>query len=193
MRTQKVIVSNPQSQVITGTINAVKAVCMAVGSLIGAVEPFNHLFIWAVLRGDGIAVDKSKDLGDFKRKRLSPLFSKFHCCKRIGTIAVSNEFKVFRQFCKSPECHAHGKNAGTDTAVIRYLVADDGTGRSIHDEPDKGFDAAYFDVGLIGGEHAALFVGILVCKGFDADCGCFTIVGDLLVGNADVVQIPECL
>lgn len=24
-------------------------------------------------------------------------------------------------------------------------------------------------------------------------CGCFTIVGDLLAGNADVVQIPECL
>lgn len=32
-----------------------------------------------------------------------------------------------------------------------------------------------------------------VITGIINACGCFTIVGDLLVGNADVVQIPECL
>lgn len=36
------------------------------------------------------------------------------------------------------------KNTGTDTAVVEYLITDDGTGCGIHDEPDVSFDSFHF-------------------------------------------------
>ena len=54
-----------------------------------------------------------------------------------------------------PECHTHGKNAGTDTAIVGYLIADDRAAGSIHDEPDIGFDATDFYVGFISSEVLA--------------------------------------
>ncbi len=193
MGTQKVIVSNPQGQVITGPVDAIETVCMAVGCLIGAVEPFYHLFVWTVLCGDGIAVGKSENLCNPEGKGIAPLFGKFHCGEGIGAVTISNKLKIFRKLCKAPESHTHGKDTGADTAVVAYLVANDAAGSRIHDKPDIGFNAAYFNVGFIGGKYAAPFVWILVHKGLYADGGSFTVVGDLLVGNADVVQIFECL
>ena len=58
--------------------------------------------------------------------------------------------KCSGSFVTSPECHAHGKDTGTDAPIVRYLVADDGAAGGIHNEPDIGFDAADLDVGLIG-------------------------------------------
>lgn len=42
-------------------------------------------------------------------------------------VAVSNEFRVFGQsFCEVLECYMHGEDAGIDTAVAGYLIADNG-------------------------------------------------------------------
>lgn len=191
--TQEVVVGNPECQVIVGAVDAVKAVCRAVRSLIGAVEPFAHLFKRAVFRGDGIAVGKSDDLGDPEGKVFSRLFCEFHGGEWIGAVAVSDEPELFRELRKSPEGHAHGKDTGADTAVIGYLVADDGAGGGVHDEPDIGFDAADFDVGLISSEHVPFFIGVLIHKGFDADSGGPAVVGDLLVGDRDAVKVFEGL
>ena len=81
--------------------------------------------------------------------------------------------KVLWEFCKIPECHTHSEDTGTDATVIRYLIADDGAGGGVYDEPDVGFDAADFDVCLICGEHVSFFVGVLVNKGLDTDSGQF--------------------
>ncbi len=86
-----------------------------------------------------------------------------------------------------PERHAHCEDTGTYAAVVRHLIADNGAGGSFHDETDVGLDAADLDVGLIRGEHIPFFVGILVNKGPDADSGSFTVVGDLLMGDGNVV------
>lgn len=193
MGTQEVIVSNPQGQVITGPVDAIETVCMTVGGLIGAVEPFYHLFVRAVLCGDGIAVEKSENLCNPEGKGFAQLFGKFHCGKGIGAVTIGNKLKIFRKLCKAPESHTHGKDTGADTVVVAYLVAIDAAGSRIHDKPDIGFNAAYFNVGFIGGKYAASFVWVLDHKGFYADGGSFTVVGDLLVGNADVVQVFECL
>lgn len=98
-----------------------------------------------------------------------------------------------RKFCKIPKRHTHGEDTGADAAVVGYLVAYDGACGGIHNEPDVGFDATDFDVCLVSCEHVPLFVGILVNEGFDADGGSFTVVGDLLVGNADVVKVFQGL
>ena len=66
---------------------------------------------------------------------------------------------------------------------------DNGTAGGIHDEPDIGFDAADFDIGFVSNECISFLVGVLVDKGFDADSCGLTVVGDLLVGDADVIQI----
>ena len=87
-----------------------------------------------------------------------------------------------------PESHAHGKDAGTDTMVIGYLIADDGTTGSIHDEPDVCFDATDFYVGFVSGKHFPRLVIVVVNEGFNTD-GCrFAVIGYLLVGNADAVE-----
>ena len=92
-----------------------------------------------------------------------------------------------------PECHTHGKNAGTDTAIVGYLIADDRAAGSIHDEPDIGFDATDFYVGFISSEYVTWFVIVVVNEGFNTDSCCFAVVGYLLVGNADVVEVFESL
>ena len=190
---QKVIVGDPENQVIVSPVNVVKTVCVTVRSLIGAVEAFDHLFKRAVFRGDRIVVGKPDDLGDFEGKVFARPFNEFHGGERIGTVAVSDELELFRQLCKPLEGHAHGEDAGTDTAVVRYLVADDGACCRIHNEPDVGFDAADFDVGFISGEHIPFFVRIVIYERLDADSGSLTVVCDLLVGNGDVVEVFQCL
>lgn len=91
------------------------------------------------------------------------------------------------------ESHAHGKDAGTDAAVVRYLPADNGTAGSIHDEPDVSFDAADFDIGFISSKDTVGFVAVMINKGFGTDSGSLAVVGDLLVGNADVVKVFQSL
>ena len=66
MGTQEVVVGDSQGKVIVCAVDAVKAVCMAVGGLVGAVKPFDHLFERAVFCRDGIIVGKPYDLCDFE-------------------------------------------------------------------------------------------------------------------------------
>ncbi len=193
VRAQEVIVSDPECQIVVGTVDVVKAVCMTVRGLISPVQAFNHLLEWPVFGGNSIVVCKSDDLGDFKGKVFAQLFYELHCGERICTVSVCNELKVLRQFCKIPKCHTHSEDTGTDATVIRHLIAYDRAGGGVHDEPDVGFDAADFDICLICGEHVSFFVGVLVNKGLDTDGGSFTIVSDLLVGDTDVVKVFQSL
>ena len=100
---------------------------------------------------------------------------------------------MFRKLCESPECHAHGKDTGTDAPIVGYLVADDGAAGGIHNKPDIGFDAADLDVGLIGNKSFSFLIRILVNKWFDADGRGLAVVCDLLVGDVDVIEIFESL
>ena len=181
MWAQEVIVGDPEGKVIVGSVDVIKAAGGPVRSLIGAVEPFDHLLERAVFFGDGIVVGKPNHLCDLEGKIFPELFCEFHCGKGIGTVAVGDELKFFWQFCKTPESHAHGEDAGADAAVVRDLISYDGAGGGVHDEPDVGFDAADLDIGFVSGEYAAFFVRIPVNKGFDADGGGLAVVGDLLV------------
>lgn len=103
------------------------------------------------------------------KANLYHIFFEFHGSKWIGTIAVSNEFEVFLKFCKSLKSHPHGKNAMTDTSVVRNLVTNNGACSSIHDESGVGFDATDFDVSYIGSENIPFFVRVAVNKRLNAD------------------------
>lgn len=189
VRTQEVVIRNPESQIIVGTVDVVKAVCFPVRSLIGPVQPFHDLFEWTVFFRHSIVVGKSNYLGDLERKVFAKLFCEFHGGKRIGAITVRNEFEVFRELLKSLKSHAHGKDTRANATVIGHLVTNDGTAGGVHDQPDVSFYAADFDVGFIGHKGFPFAIGVLIDEGFDADgCG-LTVVGDLLMGDLDVIKI----
>lgn len=188
MGSEKVVVCNPEGKVIISAVDVIKAVCVTVRSLISAVEPLNHLLEWAVFCRNRIVVGKPNDLSDFEGKVFPELLYEFHCGERIGAVTVSDELKVFGQLDKSPECHAHGEDAWADTTIIGYLVADNGTGCSIHDKPDVCFETADFYVGFIGSKDFSCIVIVVVYEWFDADSNCLTEVSYLLVGYVNVVK-----
>ena len=69
----------------------------------------------------------------------------------------------------------------TNAAVIRDLIANDGTFGSIHDEPDISFYTTDFDVGFISSKYLASSVVIVDNKGFDTHSGGFAVVSNALV------------
>ena len=109
--------------------------------------------------------------------------------ERIGAITIGDESKVSGKFFQMLESHTHSHAAGTDAAVIRYLIADHSPGYHIDDQPDVAFDAADFDVSLISNKGGSLLVGVCVDKGLDADGGRFAVVGNHLMGYGDAVDV----
>ena len=73
----------------------------SVRSLIGPVQPFHDLFERAVFSRHSIVVGKSNDLSDLKDKIFAKLLCELYGSKGIGTVAVSDELEVFREFLKS--------------------------------------------------------------------------------------------
>ena len=181
MRTKEVVISNPKSQIVVGAFDVVKPVRMTIRSFIGTVQTLDHLLKRPVFCGDGIVIGKTNDLSDLKGKVLAEVPYEFHCGKRIGAVTVSDELKVFRQFRKSLKSHAHGEDAGPNAPVVRYLIANDRAGGSIHYEPDVGFDTTDLDISFISSENSPFFVRVLIDEGFDADGRSFTVVGNLLM------------
>ena len=88
-----------------------------------------------------------------------------------------------------PEGHPHCQNAWTNTTIIRYLIADNRAFGRIHDKPDIGFDAADFDIGFISSKHFSGSVVIVIYKRFHADGGSFAVVGNLLMGDGNPMDI----
>ena len=147
------------------------------------------MLVGAEFFGNRVIIGKSDDLGDAELKSIPKFMKELLGGKRIGAVAVSNKAEVFGKLLKVTKSHAHGHDTGSDTPVIGDPVADDGAFGGIHDEPDVRFDAADFDVGLIGSKDRAGVVIIVINKRFDADSGTFAIVSDLLMGDQDVVEV----
>ena len=193
MRSEEVIISDPEGDIVVGTFIVVIAAGYAVGGFKRTIETLYHLFERTELFGDFVLVCKPDDLGDIKEELLTELMEELLGRKRIGAVAIGDKAEVFRKLFQLTESHAHGKDAGTDTAVVRDLIAKDGTGHCIHDEPDVSFDPSDFDIGFIGNKGGSGLVIIVVNERLDDEGGSPGIIGDLLVGDPDVVKIFESL
>ena len=193
MRSEEVIISDPEGDIVVGTLIVVIAAGYAVGGFKRTVETLDHLFERAELFGDFVLVRKSDDLGDIKAELLTEVVEELLGRKRIGAVAIGDKAEVFRKLLQLTESHAHGKDAGTDATVVRDLIAKDGTRDRIHDEPDVSFDPADFDIGFIGNKGGSGFVVIVVNERLDDEGGSPGVVGDLLVGDPDVVKVFESL
>ena len=191
MRSEEVVISDPEGDIVVGTLIVVIAAGDAIGGFKGTVETLDHLFERAELLGDFVLVRKADDLGDIKAELLSELVEELLGCKRISAVPIGNKAEVFRQFFQLAESHAHGKDAGAYTMVVGDLIAKDGTGYCIHDEPAVSFDSADFDIGFVGNKGGSGFVIIVVNERLDDKGGSPGVVGDLLVGDPDVVKVFE--
>lgn len=178
---------------MTRAVDIVKSVCMAVGSLVCTIQPFDHLLEMTEFFGDLIIVGKSDDLCDAEEELFTELVEELLRSQRICTVSVSNETEVLGKFYEMPESHAHNKDAGTGTTVIGYLITDDGSCCGIQDEPDVGLDVPDLDVSFIGGESAADTVIVVVNERLDTDGGSLTIVDDLLMEDEDDVKVFQGL
>ena len=190
---EEVIISDPEGNIVVGTFIVVIAAGDAVGGFKRTVETLDHLFERAELFGDFVLVCKSDDLGDIKAELLTELMEELLGRKRIGAVAIGDKAEVFRKLLQLTESHAHSKDAGTYPAVVRDLIAKNGAGYRIHDEPDVSFDPADFDIGFIGDKGGSGLVLIVVNERLDDEGGSPGIIGDLLVGDPDVVKIFESL
>ena len=193
MRSEEVIISDPKGDIVAGTLIVVIAAGYAVGGFKRTVETLDHLFERAELFGDFVLVRKPDDLSDIKTELLTELVEELLGRKRIGAVAIGDKAEIFRKLLQLTESHAHGKDAGTDAAVVRDLIAKDGAGHRIHDEPDVSFDPADFDIGFIGNKGGPGFVVVVVNKRLDDEGGSPGVVGDLLVGDPNVVKVSESL
>lgn len=193
VRPQKVIIGDPEGNIVVGAFIVVIAAGYTVGGLKRAVETLDHLLERAELFGDFILIGESDHLGDVKVELLTELVEELLGRKRISAVSIGDEAEVFRELLPFTESHAHGKDAGADTAVVRNLIAKDRTGYCIHNEPDISFDPADFDIGFIGNKGGSGFIVIVVNKRFDDEGGGPGVVGNLLVGDPDVVKVFESL
>ena len=193
MRSEEVIISDPEGDIVVGTLIVVIAACYAVGGFERTVETLDHLFERAELFGDFVLVREPDDLGDIKAELLTELMEELLGRKRIGAVAIGDKAEVFRKLLQLTESHAHSKDAGTYPAVVRDLITKNGAGYRIHDEPDVSFDPADFDIGFIGDKGGSGLILIVVNERLDDEGGSPGIIGDLLVGDPDVVKIFESL
>ena len=193
MRSEKVIISDPEGDIVAGTLIVAIAAGYAVGGFKRTVETLDHLFERAELFGDFVLVREPDDLSDIKAEVLTELVEELLSRKRIGAVAIGDKAEVFRKLLQLTESHAHSKDAGTYPAVVRDLIAKNGAGYRIHDEPDVSFDPADFDIGFISDKGGSGLVIIVVNERLDDKGGSPGIVGDLLMGDPDVVKVFESL
>ena len=91
MRAQKVVIGDPESQVVVGTVDVVKSIGRSVRSFVSAIKSFYHLLERTEFLGYFIVVGKSDYLSDIEFESIAKFTEELLCGKRISTVAVSNE------------------------------------------------------------------------------------------------------
>ena len=110
MRSEEVIISDPEGDIVVGTFIVVIAAGYAVGGFKRTIETLYHLFERTELFGDFVLVCKPDDLGDIKEELLTELMEELLGRKRIGAVAIGDKAEVFRKLFQLTESHAHGKD-----------------------------------------------------------------------------------
>ena len=88
VRTQEVIVGDPERDVIVRAIVVVISALYAVGLLECAIQPFDELFKGTELPGHLIIICQANDLRDMELKVVSVFVKELLGSKNIGTVAI---------------------------------------------------------------------------------------------------------
>ena len=190
---QKVVVGDPEGQVIVGTVDAVEAVGRPVGGLVGAVEAFDHLLEGTELFRHLVVIGEADDLGDGEPELFAKLMEELLGGQWVCAVAIGDEAEALWKLLEVAESHAHGQDARADAAAVRDAVSKDGALCGVHDEPDIGLEAADLDVGLVSGEGIAGAIVIAVYERLVAVGGSLAVVCDLLVRDGNAVEVLKGL
>ena len=134
------------------------------------------------------------DLSHRELKGFTELAEELLCGKRISAVTVGYELKTGRKFVfEVPESHTHCKDAWANAPVIRDLVSKDRTPDGIHDQPDIAFFAPGLDIGLIRNKGITRRIIVIINERLDTYSGSLAVVGDLLVGYRDVIEVFKSL
>ena len=98
VRTQEVVVGDPECHVIVCAVVIIVAAADPVSGFKSTVEPFDHLLVRTELLGDGIVVCESDYLGDVKFEAFPQLLSELQGGQRIGAVPIGNEPELLREF-----------------------------------------------------------------------------------------------
>ena len=97
MRSEEVIIGDPEGDIVVGTLIVVIAAGYAVGGFKRTVETLDHLFERPELFGDFVLVRKPDDLSDIKTELLTELVEELLCRKWIGAVSIGDKAEVFRK------------------------------------------------------------------------------------------------
>ena len=103
---QKVVVGDPEGQVIVGTVDAVEAVGRPVGGLVGAVEAFDHLLEGTELFRHLVVIGEADDLGDGEPELFAKLMEELLGGQWVCAVAIGDEAEAFRELPEVSESHA---------------------------------------------------------------------------------------
>ena len=182
VRPEEVVVGDPKGEIQTRIVEAVVTAGIAVRSLESTIQPLDQLLVRPELFRDFIVIGEAEDLSDVEAESFAKPLLELHGGERIGAVAIGNEGEAFRELVSEVrKSLTHGQDAGTDTAVIRTTVAEDGTLDGIHDEPDISLLAANLDVGLVSGEIAGRLVIVVIYERLDEHSRGLAVIGDLLM------------
>ena len=189
VRTKEVVVGDPEGDAVVRSVEVVIATGSPVGEFERTVESFHDLFERTELLRYCILIGKPDDLGDVEFEILAVVQIELLSSERISGVTVGNETELLRELREMLQGHTHGQDTGTDTTVRRDPVTEDGTGSRIHDEPDEASDALDLDVGLVTDHIGRGAIVVSVDEWLD-DKGCGPgIVGNLLVRDADTIEV----
>ena len=94
MRSEEVIISDPEGDIVAGTLIVVIAAGYAVGGFKCTVETLDHLFERPELFGGFVLVRKPDDLSDIKTELLTELVEELLCRKWIGAVSIGDKARM---------------------------------------------------------------------------------------------------
>ena len=124
MRSEEVVVSDPESKIKTGIFKTVITTSGAIGGFECAVESLDQLLERPELGGDFVVIGKADDLSVVEAEVLAIFEIELHGSERIGTVAIGDESETFGEFLPEVvQSLSHGEDACTNAPVIRTTVA----------------------------------------------------------------------
>ena len=115
---QKVVISDPESDIIIRTVIVIISALNTVCFLIGAVQALDDLLEGTEFFGDFIIIRQADDLSDVKLEILTVFMEELLCCQDIRTVTVRDKAEVVREFSEPAEGHTHSQDTGADASVV---------------------------------------------------------------------------
>ena len=95
MWSEEVVISDPERQIVVGTIVVIKTVRWPIRGLVCTVQTFDQLLVGTELFRNGIIVCKAENLSNLKLECFTVFAKELLCGKRISAVSISYKAELF--------------------------------------------------------------------------------------------------